>query len=204
MNSRYLGLALLSAASVVIASSVSASTEAVNAKAIAFVKKSGVDAIKVLGAGDMSAADRKVRFRTLILETFDEPAIARLVLGRYWDTATADQRTHFVDAFKEALVHVYMTKFFDYSGESLSVSDAKADAAGSIVVHSEIQNPTGTQSYDLDWHVVDTDRAPKLIDLSIDGVSTTLTQKQDYASVLQTSGGNVDDLIGKLKSQAQD
>lgn len=172
--------------------------------AIAFVKKAGVDAIKVLSAKDLSVTERKTRFRELILENFDAPAIARFVLGRYWQSASEDQKTRFLETFKGALVHTYMTKFFDYSSESLSVSNASADADGGIIVHSEIKNPTGTESYDLDWHIVDADSVPKLIDLSIDGVSTTLTQKQDYASVLQITGGDVDDLINKLKAQPQD
>lgn len=179
-------------------------TDFANVKAIAFVKKAGADAINVLSANDLVAQQRKSRFRELILENFDTPAIARFVLGRHWQSASNDQKTRFVEAFKGALVRTYMMKFFDYSGESLTVSDATADPDGSIVVHSEVKNPTGTETYDLNWHIVDAKNALKLIDISINGVSTTLTQKQDYASVLQSTGGNVDDLIAKLKAQPQD
>ena len=59
----------------------------------------GSRALEVLGKG-ASQPERVARFRELLREDFDVPGIGRFVLGRYWNTATEEQRTEYLKLFE--------------------------------------------------------------------------------------------------------
>ena len=58
--------------------------------------------------------------------------------------------------------------------------------------------PTGGTVYSVDWLVLGSGDHLNLIDVVIDGVSTMSTTKQDYASVLRSTNGNLDGLTSRL------
>ena len=60
----------------------------------ALISNLGREALAVLGKGT-NESQRVARFRELLREDFDVPGIARFVLGRYWNTATEEQRAEF-------------------------------------------------------------------------------------------------------------
>ena len=128
------------------------------------------------------------------------PAIGRFVVGSYWGKANEAQQTQYQAAFKEALVRIYLARLSGYTDQEFKVTGADA-ATDSIIVHSTIASATSRESYAVDWHVVETNGKDQLIDVVIDGVSTSMTTKQDYTSVLRSADGNLDVLTSKIAAQ---
>jgi phospholipid transport system substrate-binding protein len=169
--------------------------------AAVFVKKVASEAISVLTDPSLATPVRRGQFRSIILTHFDASAIARFVVGPYWSKSTPEQQQRFEQTFEGALASIYTERFYDYDGESLQIKGTRPGSPGVAVVQTTIDTPTGTKSYDVEWMVAGEPGHERLIDVVIDGVSTSKTTQQDYASVLRVSNGDLDALTSALKSK---
>jgi phospholipid transport system substrate-binding protein len=136
----------------------------------------------------------------LLREDFDVPGIARFVLGRYWNIATEQQRAEFVKLFEDYIALAYSTRLAEYTGETFKVVGSRPDADGAIVT-SQILRPAGAAPVKLDWRVTGRDGAYKISDVAVDGISMAVTQRSEFASVIQHNGGQVQGLLTMLRDK---
>jgi phospholipid transport system substrate-binding protein len=54
----------------------------------------------------------------------------------------------------------------------------------------------------LDWRVVRGDDAMAIVDILVEGISMAVTQRSDFASVIQSRGGKVAGLLQALRDKA--
>ena len=165
----------------------------------AVINKLGNRALEVLGK-NATPAQRAARFHELFREDFDVPGIARFVLGRYWKAATPEQQEEFVKLFEDYIALVYSAQLAAYSGETLKVTGSRTNAEGAIVA-SEIIRPTGAPPVKVDWHLTDRNGTYKISDVTVDGISMAVTQRSEFASVIQRNGGQVEGLIAQLREK---
>jgi len=165
----------------------------------AVISNLGNRALEVLGK-NATPAQRVARFHELFREDFDVPGIARFVLGRYWKTATPEQQDEFVKLFEDYIALVYSSQLAAYSGEKLKVTGSRPEPEGAVVA-SEIIRPTGTPPVKVEWHLTDRSGTYKINDVAVDGISMAVTQRSEFASVIQRNGGQVQGLITQLREK---
>ena len=166
----------------------------------AVINNLGNRALEVLGNKNTTPAQRVARFQELFREDFDVPGIARFVLGRYWKTATPEQQEEFVKLFEGYIAIVYSHQLAAYMGETLKVTGSRTNAEGAVVA-SEIIRPSGAPPVKVDWHLTDRNGSYKISDVTVDGISMAVTQRSEFASVIQRSGGQVGGLIAQLRQK---
>lgn len=165
----------------------------------AMISNLGSRALEVLGKG-ATPAQRTERFRELLREDFDVPGIARFVLGRYWNTATEEQRAEYVKLFEDYIAMAYATRLAEYTGETFKVTGSRPEADGAIV-SSQIIRPGGAAPVKVDWRLTGRNGVYKISDVSVDGISMAVTQRSEFASVIQHNGGQVQGLIAMLRQR---
>ena len=165
----------------------------------ALISNLGSQALAVLGKGT-NEPQRVARFRELLREDFDVPGIARFVLGRYWNTATEEQRAEFVKLFENYVAAAYATRLAEYAGEQFKVTGSRPDGGGAIV-SSQILRPAGSAPIKVDWRLTGRNGNYKISDVSVDGISMAVTQRSEFASVIQHSGGQLQGLIAMLREK---
>ena len=170
-----------------------------NSAASAFMQSLGSKAIAELTNPDVPQPEREARFRTLLDQHFDVPAIAKFTLGRYWRTATDEQRAEFSKLFEDFIVQSYSTRFSEYHGESFQVAGSTTDQTGITVVHSKIDMPS-SEDVRVDWHLRPRDASFAIVDIVVEGVSMAVTQRSEFASVIQSRGG-VAGLLDALRAK---
>ena len=151
-----------------------------------FIDKLGEAAIHSLTAPELNANDRRERFRDLLQKSFNVNGIARFVLGRYWNAATEQERDEYLKLFEELIVRTYADRFSEYSGEKFTVAKVQKDTehANYATVFSTIARPGG-QMVRVDWRVrQETDQSWRVVDVVIEGVSMSITQRSEFASVI--------------------
>lgn len=152
-------------------------------------------AINVIADKNTSEDQREQKFRSLLQSGFDIPRISRFVLGRYWNGATDAQRTEFSQLFEDWIVRTYSARFTQYSGEKIQVIGTRSEAPTTTVVVSQFVSPTGAPPAKVEWVVRKSgDNDYSIVDISIEGVSMALTQRDEIAAVADRSGGTVDGL----------
>lgn len=158
-------------------------------------------AISGLTDKTLSPGERTQRFRKLLTTDFDVPQIARFVLGRYWRVATPDERTQYTTLFEDYIVQIYSSRFQDYGGETLKVNGAYRDDDGAFV-SSSLMRPSGPP-VKVDWKLRTEAPSFKIVDIVVEGVSMSVTQRDDFAAAIQAHGGKVAGLIDMLKQKVQ-
>jgi phospholipid transport system substrate-binding protein len=166
-----------------------------------FIADLGARAIKVL-TSTSSEAERERQFRALFEEGFDVNEIARFVLGPYWRTATDAQRAEFIKLFEDYVVHAYTVRFNAYAGQQLKVLGARTEGDNAWLVQSQIALPNNSQPpVRVDWRVTKHGDPYKIADVTVEGVSMALTQRQEFASVIQRNGGQLEALLKVLREK---
>lgn len=166
-----------------------------------FVSKLAEQAITRLTSKDKSAVERSSEFRRLLAENFDVAAIGRFVLGRHWRTASEAEQAEYIKLFESMIVQTYANRFADYAGEKLRIGQAKPGDSGEFIVSSELQRPTGPP-VKVDWRVRRTPQGGyKIYDVAVEGVSMSITQRDEFSSVIQRGGGKVESLLQSLRDK---
>src|SRR5712691_10012789 len=172
--------------------------EAAAQDARGFISTLGTEAIQVLGPS-VSPAQRLARFRELFRNDFDVPGIGQFVLGRYWRTATPQEQQDFLALFQEYIVRAYSARLAEYGGEPFRVTGARPNGEETVVA-SEIVRANGNRVA-VDWYLLDRGGQFKITDVYVGGVSMKVTQRDEFAAVIQRNGGRVDALIAQLRQK---
>lgn len=167
------------------------------ADSVAFINNLGVQAIQVLGPS-VSPGARVQRFRELFSSDFDLPEISRFVLGRYWRVATPEQQQQFQGLLREYLAQAYAGRLAQYAGERFQALSAQPQG-NETVVFSEITTNSGSKIR-VEWHLVNAG-GWKITDAYVAGVSMAVTERDEFASVIQQGGGSVQYLIDRLRQK---
>jgi phospholipid transport system substrate-binding protein len=163
-----------------------------------FVNTLGQQAIQVLGPG-VPEAQRLARFRELFAQDFYVAGIGQFVLGRYWRVATPQEQQEFLSLFQEYIVRAYSTRLAQYAGEPFRVLGARSNG-GETIVSSEIVRRGGAP-VQVDWYLVDASGRFLITDVYVGGISMKVTQRDEFASVIQRNGGRVGALIAQLRQK---
>ncbi len=200
LDRRTFALTLLAGAAIPWQSVIAAASPAEVEEATGFIEDLANRAIEVLRRSEDDATAREVAFRDLLSEGFDVPFIGRFVLGRHWRRATPEQRTRYLALFSDFLVTTYTRRLSDYSGESFRIIGAKPVGKTDVLVRTRIERPGGA-SIKAGWRVRAVADTHKIIDVSVEGVSMVMTQRAEFASVVQKTG--MDGLLQVLSTRTQ-
>lgn len=168
------------------------------ASAAAFVQNLGNTALMSLTSKDISHKARESRVRDILRKNFDVQAIGRFAMGGAWRTATEAQRSEYMGLFEDMIVQTYTKRFEDYSGQTLKVGKAVKDK-NDYLVASQVVQKDGGSPVNLQWRVRDN----KVVDVVVEGVSMSVTQRSDFASAMQQGGGTVDALLSSLRKRSK-
>lgn len=165
-----------------------------------FINSMGVRGINFLGDQSLSEEAKKAEFRKLLNDSFDMNTIGRFALGTYWKTASSAQQSEYLKLFNTMIVKVYAKRFSDYKGQKFEVKTARKENDKDSLVTSYIVPDEGAEVR-VDWRVRNKGGSYKVVDIVVEGVSMSQTQRSDFASVIQRGGGNVDVLLEHLRQQ---
>ena len=168
-----------------------------------FVESTGNEIIQVLVHKETPMSKRKENFRAILRTKFSIPSIGKFVLARYWRQADDGQKARYLKLFETAIVENYSAQFDNYSNEKLQVIGVHKMEDGGILVNSKVLRPSGAEPLLVDWKVFHhkKDNTFKIVDLVVNGVSMSITQRSEYAGLIQGAGGNIDTFLNNLSKK---
>lgn len=167
--------------------------------ATAFINATGNRALNAL-SGAATRAQREDAFRSILNDSFDIQSIGKFVLGRYWRIATKDERVEYIDLFREFIVQAYANRFSDISGTKFSVTRVEPINQRDKMVMTEVR-VKGGNPVRINWRVRGSEPNYRIVDVAVEGVSMSVTQRDEFAAVIRSSGGKVSGLIRALKKK---
>ena len=171
-----------------------------NAQAQAYVMQLSEEAITFISDNSLSEEDKREAFRNWLIQYFDLEKIARFSVGQYWRTASPDDHARFRPLFEDMIVDMYANRFSEYSNEKIIVDGARFDGQKDYFVFSHIVPPTGPK-IKVDWRLRDENKRFRVIDVIVEGVSMSVTQRADFAAIIRRNGGTLQALISHIENQ---
>ncbi len=146
-----------------------------------------------------SASNRKAdKLLSVIKSNFDTEWMGKFVLGRDYRKLSSSEKRKYHKLYNHYLRNTYFPILLKYEDESYSINRITQTGTNLYSVAVVIVRP-GRSPIDLDYTVKQKGSRYKMLDMSIEGVSTVFTQKSEFGSVLSKNG--VDGLFDRL-SQA--
>lgn len=161
----------------------------------------GAEVIEILNDQNLGKTDVINRFEALLDENFALQSMGKFVLGRYWRRATAEEKAEFQKLFRKSILKTYSTRFETNTDATFKVTGSRTDNDGAIVVSSELLRPNA-KPVRIDWRVYSQDNEFKIYDVILEGVSMSITQRSEYAAVIQRKGGKVGGLNKAMQSKS--
>ncbi len=176
-----------------------------NEQAVAFIEALGdkVLAIQASTAADVAGL-RQSALEDLVRDGFDLDLTSRLVLGKHWGRATAGQRAAFKDLFAPYLLSTYARQLDAYRVETLAVVASKRIGERDFLVQTSIEG--NSEVVNAVWRVRAHNGDYRIIDVLVDGISLTLTERSEFASVIGRVGleGTLALLRERLSGRAEE
>lgn len=171
-------------------------------KAEVFMSDIGSTVITLLTNKSISDQTRADQFQKILETSFDVNAVGKFVLGRYWNQASPEERQRFLTLFKATTVASYATRFKDYTSEKFEITGSRLESDGGVTVLSRIVRTKGPE-ISIDWKIFEKKGEPRIYDVILEGISMGITQRSEYASVIQQGGGRIQALNEALEKKLQ-
>ena len=166
-----------------------------------FIDEMGKKAISFLSDTSLSQDQKRSRFQSLLKKNYDMKTIGRFALGKNWSLANEAQQAEYLKLFEKMVVDVYSKRFDEYQGQRFEVRSSRDIGKSDKLVNTVILPDSGPE-IDVDWRVRDKNGKQQIIDVVIEGVSMSLTQRSDFSSVIQRGGGgSIEPLLDHLRNR---
>lgn len=156
-------------------------------QAVRFISDLGDQAVTVLRQSGQPIERREAIFRDMLARKFAMGFIGRFTLGRYWQTASMDQQEEYLSLFSEFVLRNYASMLGGYVDEKFEVLGASEVGKLDMIVGSRITGG-GRDPIRVDWRLRMIDGQPQIIDVSVGGISMSITQREEYSSLVQRNG----------------
>lgn len=166
-----------------------------------FVQNMAERALDFLSNPNLSQSVKRARFQELLDSSFDMKTIGRFALGRYWRTSSDSEKKEYFKLFNKMVVDVYANRFGEYKGQVFEARQYRNTGKNDVIVTSYIISKEDGADIQVDWRVRYKNGRYKIIDVIVEGVSMTVTQRSDFASVIQRGGGDIQVLLAHLRTQ---
>jgi phospholipid transport system substrate-binding protein len=195
------GLVLLSLSSrSVLAAASRGSAEAV-------VQDLAARAWELLHRNNLDQRQRLDQLTQVLTSATDVPLLSRLALGRNWQTLTEAQRSAYEQLFEAVVMRNLARRLDQYANGAKGTLDqhfrtltSEPAGKGDVLVRTNVVTQQG-DNLTVDWRLRLRDDQPVIIDMIVQGASLLVSQRSEFAAVIERS--SIDGLLTELRAQAQ-
>lgn len=155
------------------------------------------EVFSVINSGKSEAA-MFPEFERIFAKYADVPIIAQTTLGVAWRSASAAQRTAYVQAFRGYLARKYGKRFREFIGAEITVTGSRPEK--SFYVVDSIVKLAGQAPFEVNWLISDKSGKDLMFNLIIEGINMLRSEREEIGLLLDQSGGNIDRLITQLRT----
>ena len=136
----------------------------------------------------------------MALKTVDIKGIGYYTLGNYRKQLSDDQLKKYAVLFEKYFLKSFTSRLTDYSEPKIDVLSAEILNAKYTIVKSVLLADDKKPEVKIEWRVYTKNPDKPLIrDLIIEGLSLARTQKEEFASVIESNNGDISKLFITLQ-----
>ena len=143
---------------------------------------------------------KTTKLSEIALKTVDIKGVAYYSLGHYRKKLNDEQLKEYLSLFEKYFLKSFTSRLTDYSDPKINVLSVDVINEKYTIVKSLLIATDKKPEVNIEWRVYTKNPEKPLIrDLIIEGLSLARTQKEEFASVIETNDGDVTKLFVTLK-----
>jgi len=159
-----------------------------------------VDEAKKILVASNSKEFKTKKLSEMAMKTADIKGIAYYTLGGYRKQLNDEQLKEYLELFEKYFLKSFTSRLTDYSDPKINVLSAEVLNPKYTIVRSLLVATDKKPEVKIDWRVYTKNPDKPLIrDLIVEGLSLARTQKEEFASVIESNNGDVSKLFITLK-----
>ena len=165
-----------------------------------FIEELVNDALSKLASKNLEK-DIKINFiENIALENVDINALGLYTLGELRKSSSKEDLVNYQQKFEKYFLKSLTSRLTDYSSSKFKVLNADKKSSNYTIVTTKVYPNDGGPEIKIDWRIYTKNPDKPLIrDMIIEGLSLARTQKEEFASILNSNDNNINILINKLE-----
>ena len=136
----------------------------------------------------------------MALENVDINALGLYTLGELRKSTDKNALIKYQEAFQKYFLKSLTSRLTDYSSNKFEVISAEQKSSVYTIVKSKIISNDSQPEIKINWRVyTKNSNKPLIRDLIVEGLSLARTQKEEFASILNSNNNEINILISKLE-----
>ena len=149
---------------------------------------------------DISKEDKINELKSIAKETVDIRGIGFYTLGSARKNLDNDQKIKYFLLFEKYFLKSFSSRLSEYTNPKIEVQGKEVLNKNYTIVKSLLISTSERPEVKIDWRVYTKNPdSPLIRDLIIEGLSLARTQKEEFASILNSNDGNIDSLFKILE-----
>ena len=159
-----------------------------------------VDEAKIILNSSLSKEEKAKKLSEIALKTVDIKGIGYYTLGSKRKELTPDEMKKYEDIFQKYFLKSFTSRLTDYSDPKIDVLSAEVINEKYTIVKTLLLATSKKPEVKIDWRVYTKDPDKPLIrDLIVEGLKLARTQKEEFASILNSNNNDINELFAKLE-----
>jgi phospholipid transport system substrate-binding protein len=149
---------------------------------------------------NVSKTDKRKKIEIIALENIDVKALGMYTLGNARKTLDQSTLKKYTELFEKYFLKNLTSRLNDYSKNKFEVVSADQKSETYTIVKSKITESSSQPEIIINWRVYTKDPDKPLVrDLVVEGLSLAKTQKEEFASILNSNNNDINFLFSKLE-----
>ena len=150
---------------------------------------------------NVTKEEKMDKLKSIAIKSVDIKGIGLYSLGSHRKNLSDGQKEEYNDLFRKYFLKSFASRLSDYTDPKINVLSQKKLNEKYTMVSSLLVATGKTPEVTIDWRVYTKNPDQPLIrDLIIEGLSLAKTQKEEFNSVIQSNGGDINALFLNLKN----
>ena len=164
-----------------------------------FVQSTVNRASKILSE-NLSKDEKINKLKIIAEETVDIRGIGFYTLGSIRKNLDENQKKKYSKLFKEYFLKSFSSRLSEYTNPEIDVLSKEVLSENYTIVNSLLKGTSERPEVKIDWRVYTKNPENPLIrDLIIEGLSLARTQKEEFASILNSNNNDINSLFKTLE-----
>ena len=164
-----------------------------------FVQSTVNRAAKTL-SGNLTKDERVESLKEIARDTVDISGIGFYTLGAFRKTINDTEMQQYKILFEQYFLKSFSSRLAEYSNPEIQVVSKKKINENYTIVNSILVETEKRPEIKIDWRIyTKTEDNPLIRDLIIEGLSLARTQKEEFASIIQSNDGDINALFSTLR-----
>ena len=140
---------------------------------------------------NLSKTQKINELKIIAEETVDIEGIGFYTIGNYRKDMTENELSKYAELFEQYFLKSFSSRLAEYTNPEISVNSKEVLSENYTIVNSVLKGTSDRPEIKIDWRIYTKNPDNPLIrDLIIEGLSLARTQKEEFASIINSNDGD--------------